>query len=468
MAQRASTGRAGVVSPPTLDTPHTGEDATRRNVWPLLAVAAIIALLSTNGLAWYLLYSDDPPPPSPSSTAPATSDSTAAPESTDGDLPTIDPPEDRVYGTFEYRGNSALTGETSGGFRTLLGSYWEPVAPGGFLQSDLVSYGRFLYVASETRNAVFALDQSDGTTRFTLETDGHLWTGPVVASFTRDLGPEGTETVQRLIVVSEDGTLYSRSASGAGSTGRWTRELKEEVRAAPVVADGKIVVATAQGSILAIDADGQSVWRYPMARTDRPAFRSSPAIEDGTVYAVDGSGFLHMVSIETGLPICDPIRTAYAPSSASFVADGLVFLPTDGVIMVYEVSSDPCGAKPYLIPTNVDSAIPPAYANGRLFSIEGASVVAWNIAADEDGGLKRELAWELPYLAESNISTAPIVAEGVVYFGTNDGIVHAIDALTGASLWTFPTGERVHGGPVIAANAVFVTTEREVFSIAGE
>ena len=39
------------------------------------------------------------------------------------------------------------------------------------------------------------------------------------------------------------------------------------------------------------------------------------------------------------------------------------------------------------------------------------------------------------------LHTKPIVADGVVYSITDDGILYAVDAVVGRILWTLPVGE---------------------------
>jgi eukaryotic-like serine/threonine-protein kinase len=44
------------------------------------------------------------------------------------------------------------------------------------------------------------------------------------------------------------------------------------------------------------------------------------------------------------------------------------------------------------------------------------------------------------------VEAPPLVIEGRVYVGSVDGSFHAIDAATGEGIWTYATGEAIHGG----------------------
>ncbi|HEY8053724.1 MAG TPA: PQQ-binding-like beta-propeller repeat protein [Steroidobacteraceae bacterium] len=52
--------------------------------------------------------------------------------------------------------------------------------------------------------------------------------------------------------------------------------------------------------------------------------------------------------------------------------------------------------------------------------------------------------------------SSPAVAGGMVYFGSGDGNVYALDAGSGALRWKFHTGNVVHASPAVANGTVFV------------
>jgi outer membrane protein assembly factor BamB len=54
------------------------------------------------------------------------------------------------------------------------------------------------------------------------------------------------------------------------------------------------------------------------------------------------------------------------------------------------------------------------------------------------------------------VSSSPAVANGVVYVGSEDGNVYALDAATGAKLWSFTTGGVVASSPAVANGVVYV------------
>jgi len=52
--------------------------------------------------------------------------------------------------------------------------------------------------------------------------------------------------------------------------------------------------------------------------------------------------------------------------------------------------------------------------------------------------------------------SSPGIAGGLVYFGSSDGNVYALDASSGALRWKFKTGDVVHASPAVVAGTVYV------------
>jgi outer membrane protein assembly factor BamB len=54
------------------------------------------------------------------------------------------------------------------------------------------------------------------------------------------------------------------------------------------------------------------------------------------------------------------------------------------------------------------------------------------------------------------VYSSPAVAAGVVYIGSKDDYVYALDASTGDLLWGYKTGSSVYSSPAVAGGVVYV------------
>jgi hypothetical protein len=64
------------------------------------------------------------------------------------------------------------------------------------------------------------------------------------------------------------------------------------------------------------------------------------------------------------------------------------------------------------------------------------------------------------------VFSSPAVANGVVYVGSDDSNVYALNATTGAKLWGFTTGYWVYSSPAVANGTVYVgSVDGNVYAI---
>ena len=56
----------------------------------------------------------------------------------------------------------------------------------------------------------------------------------------------------------------------------------------------------------------------------------------------------------------------------------------------------------------------------------------------------------------NSVDSSPVVANDVVYVGSADGHLYALDAGTGNRLWRYETGSGVESSPTVANGVVYV------------
>jgi outer membrane protein assembly factor BamB len=65
-----------------------------------------------------------------------------------------------------------------------------------------------------------------------------------------------------------------------------------------------------------------------------------------------------------------------------------------------------------------------------------------------------EIKWT--FATEGAIHSSPAVVDGVVYIGSRDSYVYALNADTGEKLWSFKTGSWVESSPIVVGGVVYV------------
>jgi eukaryotic-like serine/threonine-protein kinase len=92
----------------------------------------------------------------------------------------------------------------------------------------------------------------------------------------------------------------------------------------------------------------------------------------------------------------------------------------------------------------------PTVANGVVYIGSGDGNL---YALDSQSGA---LVWK--YATGDSVDSAPAVANGMVYFASQNTLVYALKADTGARVWVFPTGCGFGPSPTVANGVVYVTS----------
>jgi len=67
--------------------------------------------------------------------------------------------------------------------------------------------------------------------------------------------------------------------------------------------------------------------------------------------------------------------------------------------------------------------------------------------------------WSWPFDGDEFVWSSPAVADGVVFVGSYDGILYALNASTGAKIWQRRTGGPIWSSPAVAGGVVFVGSD---------
>lgn len=156
---------------------------------------------------------------------------------------------------------------------------------------------------------------------------------------------------------------------------------------------------------------------------------SSPAVAEGMVYFGSNDHFLRAVDLETGAEKWKFETGSRIPSSPA-VANGLVyFLSYDSNFYALDAAT---GALKWKFRTEGERR----FAAKHIHGIEPAGET-------------------MPDPFDFFLSS-PAVSNGLVYFGSSDSNLYALDAATGAVKWKFKTGEVIHSSPAVSAGTVFI------------
>jgi outer membrane protein assembly factor BamB len=156
---------------------------------------------------------------------------------------------------------------------------------------------------------------------------------------------------------------------------------------------------------------------------------SSPAVAGDTIYIGSSDHMLYALDRTTGAKKWEFKTESRVTSSAAVNAGVVYFGSFDGNFYAVDAAT---GKEKWKFAT-------PGERRFAATHLHGASPVAEVMPDPFDFYL-----------------SSPVVANGVVYFGSGDTNIYALDASTGALKWKFKTGDVVHGSPAISGGVLFV------------
>jgi eukaryotic-like serine/threonine-protein kinase len=261
---------------------------------------------------------------------------------------------------------------------------------------------------------------------------------------------------------SGDGGIYAADAQ----TGvlQWKFSTGDVVHASPAVVNNTVYIGSWDSYLYALDADtGQEKWRFKTGEDpvihNQVGFQSSPAIADGTIYVGCRDAHVYAIDAASGHKKWDyPTSKSWVIGTPA-VRDGVVYVGTSDSsrFMALDAKTGRLrfnfDAKAYMF-SSAALAGDLAYVgdhNGKLYAIDTKTgKLAWEFQTDAskkdplkilnpDGSLNQEAIFApvfgdfqdmyidiYRFMTIGAIVSSPAVDKGVVYVGSTDGNLYAL------------------------------------------
>jgi eukaryotic-like serine/threonine-protein kinase len=376
-------------------------------------------------------------------------------------LPATDQPSQILQGATDYpwtmfrqdavRDGSSLT--TAPGSPTLM---WTKVTGGPVYASPVVSDG-MVFVPSWD-GTLYAMDEYSGQVKWTFATSGNIYSSPAVVSgvvylASRDgqvyaineqsgvqlwrtnnifNGPTYPITSSLLVadgrVFFGDWCLgprcstigYLESLDAATGNILWLNATSAPVIAPPSLDNGRVFFGEDDGTILAVnETTGHRFWSVNVAST----VRNAPAVVNGRVFIGSFNRF-YSLNEATGATVWS-FTNNNANTTSAAVYQGVVYFGT-GRGNVYAFNST-TGVQIWATTLSTGGVTSsPALAIGSKVLLVGSNdhnVYALNMT---NGSRLTATGW--PYRTGGPVSSSPAVADGRVFFGSQDSVIYALGA----------------------------------------
>ena len=287
---------------------------------------------------------------------------------------------------------------------------------GNYVESSpALSDGR-VYVGSEDRK-VYALNATNGATLWSYTTGGGISaSSPAVSNGV-------------LYVGSNDDKVYALNATSG--TLIWSYTTGDTVLSSPAVANGTAYVGSDDGNAYALnDATGALLWKY--ATNGR--VRSSPAISGSTLYVGSTDNKLYALDATKGILLWSYTTGGSIDLSSPAITSGFVYVGSE---------------------------------DGNMYAFKSELHIDWPVfrenlshtgVASETVSTPLQLKWtyKTGYASTSGIWSSPAVSEGILYVGSDDGTLYAINATDGRLVWSTDNYGNIRSSPSVSGGLVYV------------
>ncbi len=315
---------------------------------------------------------------------------------------------------------------------------------GSILSSPWAENGMIFFGCNDTY--VYALDQN-GEKQWSFKTGDSVFSSPTVYK-------------NSILIGSNDGHLYCFEKSGELL---WKFLAGSKMMATPLVVGGTVYIGSESGVFYAIDMDtGKELWRF--FKGNGLFFMSPSCINDliisgnlyGEIFCISSGGRL-VWNRATGDHACQSplIVDSHDIELSSFRKRSFDTFPKAEKAKMFIGG----GTSYFRCMDAQDGTLRLKFFANRMGSSSAAIANGSIFFGSYDGRLycvntKGNIVW--PFQTRNRIVSSPLYDSGIVYVGSSDNNVYAVDAKEGKLIWRFLTDGEVVSSPVISEDILYV------------
>lgn len=325
------------------------------------------------------------------------------------------------------------------------------------INAPVVHSGRLF--ALNTKGQVAALDAKKGD---------ELWTVklPLKEKEQASLGGGLAVLGNLLFVTTGDGQVFALTASSGKQV--WSTDLSVPLRSAPAVEGERVYVTSHDNRMFVLNAlDGALLWTHSgMEETLGLLAASAPAVGNGVVAVPYSSGEVYVMRASDGRYIWhdtlsspfsgqDPESTVSSISAPPVIADGLLYaVGLNGGLSAYGIATGQRFWK-----ADITTSQLPLVAGTQIFVLTDKGELA--SLNRKDGAVRwvADVNADLPKQNDGRYWSGPVYAGGRLIVGSSDGFAVSIDPQNGKRVAATDLGDPVAVAPVVADGGLYFLTD---------
>jgi outer membrane protein assembly factor BamB len=260
------------------------------------------------------------------------------------------------------------------------------------------------------------------------------------------LGESSPAVTGDLVLVGDLGGVLHAVGASDGKP-RWTFKTGTEIKSSPVVVEDRILIGSYDGHLYCLSLEGKLLWKV---QTQGPV-HATPAVHEGVAYIAGCDEILRAIRIADGRELFKMSSGAYTGASPAIVGSRAFYGTYESEVLAVDLAARKFIWRYRHPERNFPFLSSAAVADGRVF-VGGRDKMVHALAAATGKAI-----WT--FTTQARIDSSPAVAGGVVWVGSNDGRLYALDATSGKSLWEFEAGAPLSASPAIAGGRLVIGSQ---------
>ncbi|MDG6222178.1 MAG: PQQ-binding-like beta-propeller repeat protein [Candidatus Bathyarchaeota archaeon] len=325
---------------------------------------------------------------------------------------------------------------------------WETYIPGSGIVGIGLTYGDGKIFPGSFQSMQFALDAKTGEILWSTRTKA-----PMIfsGSYSDGMFVRGG---------TDDNTMYCFNATTGEILWTYTPATNGYFTSGTAVGYGMVYEPNKDGNVYAINMEtGELVWSYQGPGT--MLFPGMATVADGKVYVTSGQDASFGQEIGKSEFVCLDAFTGEVIWSLPMEA----FAPRESVIVAY--------GKLFVIPGDITTAIDSLSGNeydniDQIWAFGTSSSDSWGSwpmfrndakrsSIGNEGPSSLRIVWS--YETEGAVISSPSIVNGIVYAGSQDMNIYAVDATNGELVWKYQTNGTIESSPAVVDGKLFIVSD---------
>jgi outer membrane protein assembly factor BamB len=266
-----------------------------------------------------------------------------------------------------------------------------------------------------------------------------------------------------VFVATAEGILYSLNVRGAERV-RWTFDAGAFL-STPAVHIDSVISGANDGSVYAIDrATGKQRWVFRTGAAEDRAFQfySTPRVAGGRVYIGGADRNLYCLDARSGKLLWKATVSDWVRSRPIVAGDAVIAASIDGRLHAFSTAGKKLwetAVTSHQILADLEASSTTVLVSSNdlyLTSIDPASgKTRWRHSLLESAFINDERVPADVISGGADYQSPPAAVNGFVYVGSPSRFVHAVRADTGKEIWRFEASGQVSGQPIVVAGRVY-------------